>query len=155
MRIEKDFEELLQLLKKHNVKFCIVGSFALAIHARPRYTKDMDILIEPAEANTDNVLKALTEFGFPLGNLSAADFAKPDNIVQLGFEPVRIDVISSIAGVTFDEVWENRYSGTYGDTPVDFIGLDQLIKNKRAAGRPQDLVDVETLLKYKGKGNGV
>ena len=114
----------------------------------------MDILIEPVESNAEHVLKALDEFGFPLDGLSAADFAKPDNIVQLGFEPVRIDVISSIAGVTFYEVWENRYSGTYGKTQVDFIGLDQLIKNKKAAGRTQDLADVEMLLKYKEKGRG-
>jgi len=118
MKVEKDYEELLGLFNRHNVRCCIVGSFALAFHARPRYTKDLDILIEPSSQNAQRILDALNDFGFGSLQLSEQDFMKPGQIIQLGYEPVRIDLITSIEGMDFKEIWNNRSAGQFGETPV-------------------------------------
>ena len=99
MKVEKDYEDLLRLFNKHNVKYCIVGAFAVAFYARPRYTKDMDILIEPSSENARNILNALEDFGFGSLPLSEEDLTEPGQIIQLGYEPVRIDIITSIEGM--------------------------------------------------------
>ncbi len=145
-RIEKDYEELLKLFNKHKVKYCIVGAFAVAFHAVPRYTKDMDLFVEPSVRNSRRILKALTEFGFGTLELSADDFSQDKRIIQLGYEPVRIDIITSIEGCTFDEIWKNKVKGKYGKEDVNFIGLNELIKNKRVLKRKQDKVDIDILL---------
>lgn len=145
MKVQKDYEEFLELLNKNSVKYCVVGSFALALYATPRYTKDMDILIEPEEQNAKAVLRALREFGFDSPDLSAADFLKTDQVVQLGYEPVRIDILTKIPGCTFDEVWRTKYIAKYGKTVSNFAGRDTLIQSKRATGRKQDLADIELL----------
>ena len=146
MRVEKDYEDLLRLLNKHSVRYCIVGAYAVAFHAKPRYTKDMDILIEPTIENGKRVVKALNEFGFQSLELKEEDFSRKGRIIQLGYEPVRVDIITSIEDCSFEEVWKNKAVGTYGEEEVFFIGIDELIKNKKASKRKQDKVDLDILL---------
>ncbi len=153
MKVEKDYEDLLRLFNKHRVKYCIVGAFAVAFYVRPRYTKDIDILIEPSQKNSDKIVKALHDFGFGSLDLRPEDFTKECRIIQLGFEPVRIDIITSLVGCTFHEIWKNRKFGRYGNTKVYFIGIDELIKNKKVSDRKQDKIDLELLLKIKRKSN--
>lgn len=143
--VEKDYEELLRLFNKHKVKYCIVGAFAVVFYAVPRYTKDMDILVEPSVRNGGRILKALGEFGFGILKLSADDLSQENKIIQLGYEPVRVDIITSIDGCTFKQVWENREKGMYGKEKVNFIGLNELIKNKRVLKRKQDKADLDIL----------
>ena len=144
--IEKDYEELLKLFNKHRVKYCIVGAFAVAFYAVPRYTKDMDILVEPSIRNSERILKALTEFGFGTLKLSGDDFSQENRIIQLGYEPIRVDIITSIEGCTFEQVWKNKKKGVYGKENVYFIGLNELIKNKQSLKRKQDKADIDILL---------
>lgn len=147
MKTEKDYEEFLELLNKHSVRYCIIGSYALAFHAKPRYTKDMDILIEASGENAKKLLKALSEFGFGSLDLSVEDFTQAGKIVQLGYEPVRIDIMTSIAGLDFSEVWRNRVQGPYGSQTANFIDRQNLIKSKQISNRTQDKADLELLLK--------
>lgn len=145
MRVEKDFEELLKLFKKHKVRYCVVGAFAVGFHAMPRYTKDIDFFVEPSDENAENILNALKEFGFEGLKLDVKDLSREGMIVQLGYEPVRIDLITSIGGCKFEEAWKNKEKGTYGKSEVFFIGLNELIKSKSATGRSQDKADMEVL----------
>lgn len=144
-KVEKDFEELLQLFNKHGVRYCIVGAFAVAFHARPRYTKDIDILVEPSEENATRVLDALREFGFGSLELNFGDFSKEGKVVQLGFEPVRIDLITSVNGDKFDDIWKRKDRGKLGATPANFIGLADLIRSKMGTGRDHDSGDLDIL----------
>ena len=115
MRLEKDFEELLKLFNKYKVKYCIIGAYAFGFYARPRYTKDLDILVEPDMENAGKIIKALDAFGFKSLNLKKRDFSRPNKIVQLGYEPVRVDIITSIKGCNFEEVWQGKARGIYGN----------------------------------------
>ena len=151
MKVEKDYEELLKLLNKNKAKYCIVGAYAVAFHAKPRYTKDMDIFIEPSKENGKRILKALNEFGFKELDLKEEDFIQKGIVIQLGYEPLRVDIVTSIEGCTFEEVWENKVEGHYGNEKVYFIGLNELIKNKKKSKRKQDKVDLEILLMVKEK----
>ncbi len=146
---QEDFEDLLKLFNKHKVKYCIVGAFAVAFHAISRYTKDLDLYVEANFENGKRILKALQEFGFTITNLNPEEFAKEGLIIQLGYEPVRIDVINKIDGCNFKEVWKEKRKGRLGFTSVHYIGIRQLIQNKRAAGRAQDKADLEILKKVK------
>ncbi len=141
----KDFEELFGFFESHNVKAVIVGAHAVGFHAKPRYTKDLDLLLEPTEENARQVLKALSDFGFGNLGISIADLSIPGRVLQLGQPPNRIDLMTSIDGISFDEVWRGRVAGRYGKENVAYIGRNDLIRNKRAAGRPQDLADVSWL----------
>lgn len=145
MKVEKDYEEFLELLNKNRVKYCIVGSFALAIHSKPRYTKDIDIFIEPSEENGEKLIQVLKEFGFQDINLTKKDFTEEEQVIQLGYEPIRIDILTSLSGCTFEEVWENKVSAGYGKIQVFFIGKRELIKNKKATHRKQDIADLDFL----------
>lgn len=149
MKVERDYEDLLRLFNKHKVKYCIVGAFAVAYYAKPRFTKDMDILISPDAKNAKKAIKALGEFGFQSLDLVADDFTGEGKIIQLGYEPVRIDLMTSIAGCSFGEIWKNKTVGKYGKEKVYFIGLNELIKNKKALRREQDKMDLEILLTAK------
>ena len=142
---ERDFEELLRSLNKHRVRYCVVGAYAVAFHARPRYTKDMDLLVEPTLQNGQKIVAALKAFGFGSVKVTPEDFAQPDRFIQLGYEPVRVDLLTSIPGCTFEQVWKHRVQGRYGKQRAWFIGRDDLIHNKQISGRSQDRVDVETL----------
>ena len=149
MKTEKDYEEFLELLNKHNVRYCVIGAFALAFHARPRYTKDIDILVESTTDNAKRLLIALDEFGFGSLNLTVEDFVTQGNIIQLGYEPVRIDIITSIKGLEFDDIWENRIQGPYGNQTINFIDRQNLIRSKKLSNRVQDQADLELLLSKK------
>ena len=146
MKTEKDYEEFLGLLNKHDVRYCIIGAFALAFHARPRFTKDLDILVEATTDNVKRLLVALGEFGFGSLNLSVEDFITKGNIIQLGYEPVRIDIITSIKGLEFADIWESRIQGSYGKQTVNFIDRQNLIRSKKLSNRAQDKADLELLL---------
>jgi hypothetical protein len=149
MRIEKDFKEFLGSLASKKARFLIVGGFAYAIYAEPRYTKDLDLFIEQSEENADKVLAAIRDFlGETLG-LTRNDLLKPKTFVQLGYPPLRIDLTTHCEGLVFAEAWPRRVSGRYSDIEVFFISLDDLIKNKIATGREQDLVDAKILEKVK------
>ena len=134
--MSKDFEELFACLRRRNVKALIVGGYAVAFHGQPRFTKDIDVFIEASPANADRLLAALSDFGFGALGLTADDFSTPGKIVQLGVAPNRVDLLTVIDGVTFDEAWSGRVAGHYGDQAVDYIGRAELVRNKRASGRP-------------------
>jgi len=145
MEAQADFKELLELFNGHKIEYVIVGAYALAYHGAPRFTGDIDILVKPSIENARRILSALANFGFGSLNLTAEDFHKPDSVIQLGLPPVRIDIITSITGVTWEEADKGKVEGLYGDIPVPFLGREQYIANKRAIGRKKDLADLESL----------
>lgn len=145
MEIQEDFRDLLELFNAHKVEYLVVGAYALAYHGAPRYTGDIDIYVKPDAVNAQRIIAALHEFGFGSVGLTAADFQSPDNVIQLGVPPVRVDIITSITGVSWEEAFSGRVEGKYGDTPVHYIGREQFILNKRALGRKKDLADLEAL----------
>ncbi len=145
MDLESDFKELLGLFNTHRVEYLVVGAYALAYHGVPRYTGDLDILVRPSSENATRVMESLKIFGFGEFGLTDEDFEKPATVVQLGVPPVRIDIITSISGVSWNEAHRERVEGHYGDLPVAFLGREQLIANKRASGRKKDLADLEAL----------
>lgn len=145
MEVQQDFRELLGLLNAREVAYLIVGGYALAYHGAPRYTGDIDIFVKPDSENAARILDALNEFGFGSVGLREADFTLPNKLVQLGYPPVRIDIITSLSGVSWDEAYEKRSRGVYGDIPVWYIGREHYVLNKRASGRKKDLADLEAL----------
>jgi hypothetical protein len=145
MEIQPDFKDLLELFNEHQVDYMIVGAYALAFYGAPRYTGDMDIYIKPDVKNAQLVYQVLVDFGFGSLGLTVSDFSSPDQVIQLGYPPVRIDLITSLTGVSWDEAYSGREKGWYGDTPVYYIGRIQFIQNKRAIGRNKDLADLELL----------
>ena len=145
MRVEKDFKEFIVLLNLNKVKYLVVGGFAFALYAKPRFTKDIDVFVEASEANSKRIIKTLNEFGFGGIGLKEKDFQEHGQIIQLGHPPMRIDIITSASGITFEEAWDNRNEGKYGDTACLFISIDDLIKNKKASARAQDIADVSAL----------
>lgn len=147
MRIERDFKEFIALLNRNKVKYLVVGGFAFSYYAEPRFTRDIDIFIESSVPNSENLLKALADFGFQKTGLTASDFQKPGQVIQLGYSPLRIDLVTSIDGVSFGTAWNNKTRGQYGDEPCFFISRQDLIRNKEASGRAQDLADLEKLKK--------
>ena len=147
MKTEKDYEEFLGLLNRHKVKYCIIGAFAVGFYGYPRYTKDIDILVEATPENAKRIINALSDFDFGKAGLKETDFTEKNNIIQLGYEPVRIDIVTSVTGVSFNDIWKTRKKGRYGNIKVFFIGKTQLIKLKKATGRKLDLLDLEKLKK--------
>jgi len=145
MEVQQDFRDLLALFNAHKVEYIIVGAYALAYHGAPRYTGDMDILVRPDAENAQRILAALDEFGFGSVGLTAKDFTTPDQVVQLGVAPVRVDIVTSITGVSWEEVAAGYAAGTYGDVVVPYLGRKEFILNKRALGRKKDLADLEAL----------
>lgn len=145
MLLNPDFSDLLSALHGANARYLLVGGYAFSFHAEPRATKDFDIWVEPTEENARAVWQALAKFGAPMSELAITDFARPGMVVQIGVPPNRIDLVTSIDGVTFEEAWLGRVVTAYGDVPLTIIGLAELIKNKRSVGRPQDLADVHRL----------
>ena len=140
-----DFEELLAAFNATGVRFVVVGGHALAFHGRPRFTKALDVFVEPTLDNAERVMTSLEAFGFGSVGLTASDFSTPGQIVQLGVPPNRIDLITAIDGVTFDEAWSGRVAGRFGHQQVSYLGRAEFLRNKRAAGRPQDLADIDAL----------
>jgi hypothetical protein len=141
----KDFKDLLRAFNANAVKYLIVGGHALGVHLVPRMTKDLDLFIRSDPENAAAALRALAQFGAPLEGMSPTDFADGTTF-QIGQEPDRIDILQRIDGITFEEAWANRIEGTVdGDVPASVISRDDLIRNKLASGREQDLLDVKKL----------
>ena len=145
MEVQPDFRDLLELLNKHQVEFMLVGGYALAFHGAPRYTGDMDIFVHVSSQNAARIMAALKEFGFGSVGLTAEDFQKDNIVVQLGVPPVRVDIVTSLTGISWEEAYSNRVQGKYGDVFIFYIGRDQFISNKKATGRKKDLADLEAL----------
>ncbi len=145
MDVQPDFKELLALFNAHQIKYVIVGGYALAFYGAPRTTGDIDLFIECSRDNAQKIFEALKDFGFGHIGLSADDFTKPDNVIQLGHPPVRIDIITSISGVSWQEASKAKIKGKYGSIPVFFLSRRLLISNKRAIGRKKDKADLEAL----------
>ena len=139
-----DFKEILSTFNAHDVNYLVVGAHAVMKYAEPRFTKDLDIWVEASEENAQKVYAALAEFGAPLSNLTVADFAN-DGFFQMGEPPVRIDIMMSIDGVDFTNAWPNRLEGDFDGIPAMFIGREDLLVAKNAAGRPQDLLDIASI----------
>jgi hypothetical protein len=144
----RDQIDFVALLAQHEVRALIVGAHALAFHARPRYTKDLDIFVEASAENAAKVVAAIEEFGFAQLGITTGDLTTPGQIIQLGFPPNRIDLMTNITGVTFAEAWEHRAEGKLGDQTVSFIGKTELMRNKSATGRHQDLADLDVLRRF-------
>lgn len=145
-----DFRDLLAELNAHGVEYLVVGAHALASYGLIRATKDLDVWVRPSPANALRVLAALRAFGAPLHDLTADDLSRPGLIFQIGVAPIRIDVITAIDGVTFEEAWPERREARFGDQPAAVLSRRHLILNKRTAGRDQDLVDVRWLEAHPG-----
>jgi len=143
--LNQDFKEFIQSLNDNQVRYLVVGGYAVALHGHPRYTKDLDVWILPSAENVTNLLKALDQFGFSSLGLQAHDFLDPDQIVQLGNPPNRIDLITEVDGVNFENCYVAKVQTVIDDTTINFIDLENLKKNKRASGRLQDLADLENL----------
>ena len=143
--MNRDFVEMLSALSAAGARFLIVGAHALAAYGTPRATGDLDIWIDAAPENAARVLRALTEFGAALFDLTVDDLSKPDTVFQLGLPPCRIDILSSISGVEFNDAWPRRLEVTIAGLPVGVIGRSDFIANKKACGRPKDLMDIDLL----------
>lgn len=140
-----DFVDLLRAFSEADVRFLVVGAYALAHHGRPRATGDLDIWVDATPANAPRVMRALSAFGAPVNQVTVDDFAAPGVVFQMGVPPGRIDVLTDLTGLTFEEAWVARERGVFGERAVDFIGRDAFIRNKRATGRTKDLSDIEGL----------
>ena len=145
MATNPDWKEFVELLNSRKAEYVIVGAIALSWHGYSRYTGDLDVLLRPAAANAHAVLAALAGFGFGSLAISVSDLTSPDRVIQLGHPPARIDLLTSISGVSFDEVWAGRATGEFGGVPASYIGLAELLRNKRSTGRAKDAGDAEEL----------
>jgi hypothetical protein len=143
--LNPDYAEMLSALSAENIEFLIVGAFAVAAHGIPRATGDIDIWVDPDPSNAERVWKALLRFGAPLVNLSPADFTQPNLVFQVGIRPQRIDFMTSISGVEWTEAWPTRLDGKVEGLTLPVLSAEMLVRNKRATGRPQDLVDADRL----------
>ena len=138
-----DFVDLLRAFVAADVRFLIVGAYALALHGRPRATGDLDVWIDATQENAARVMRALSAFGAPLADISIDDFSREGVTYQIGVPPGRIDILTELTGLSFAEAWPDRLRRPFGDLDVDFIGRAAFIRNKRATGRAKDLGDIE------------
>lgn len=143
--LSKDFKEFVALLNENDVKYLVVGGYAVALHGHPRYTNDLDVWIKMSPDNADKVLKVLEKFGLASLKLKPEDFLEKNQIIQLGYPPNRIDLLTALKDVEFDDCYETRVQVTIQNVKINFIDIENLKKNKRATGRLQDLADVEKL----------
>jgi len=141
----RDFKEFIELLNNHGVEYLLVGGYALGIHGYPRYTGDMDIWVKPEQINAEKVMAVLEAFGFGELDLSTDDFTKLGNVIQLGYPPLRIDLLTQPDGVDFHNSYSQRLDVEYGSLTVHVISLEDFKKNKAASGRPKDLEDLRSL----------
>ena len=149
MSLSRDLREFIECLNSNEVEYLIVGALAVSWHGFARYSADVDFLIRPSQANAERVLRALSQFGFGSLDISASDLTISGKVIQLGYEPNRIDVMTSITGVSFGEAWDDRAHGDLDGLPVNFIGRASLLRNKDATGRAKDRIDAEELRKQK------
>lgn len=145
MALNPDFRDLFAAFNEARVRYLLVGGYALAFHSRPRFTRDLDIWIEPDPSNAERAYAALEAFGAPLEKLTSRDLQTSGLVFQIGVAPNRIDVLTGIDGVSFAEAWRDRQQTSYSDQPVPVIGRQHLIANKRSTGRAQDLLDAAEL----------
>lgn len=145
MFINSDFSDLLRLFNRNSVRYLIIGGYAFIQYAEPRFTKDLDLWISTDARNAKAVYKALKEFGAPLTDLSVDDFAEEGYFYQMGVPPIRVDILMGIPGLEFDPAWNNRVEVDFDGLLVKFISKEDLIKAKLSSGRPQDLIDADTL----------
>ena len=143
--LNQDFREFIQLLNDNQVKYLIIGGYAVAVHGHPRYTKYLDIWVEMTSENADKMMTALNQFGFGSLGLSPQDFQTPDQIIQLGYPPNRIDIITTPDGINFETCYNSKIEIVIDDISINFIDLENLKKNEKASGRLQDLADLENL----------
>ncbi|MDP2826714.1 MAG: hypothetical protein Q8O52_29005 [Sulfuritalea sp.] len=143
--LSRDFKEFVALPSSTTIEYLVVGGYAMALHGRPRHTGDLDIWIRRSPENAQRLMVALSEFGFGDVGLSQQDFELPQNVIQLGYPPFRIDLLTDIDGVDFDAAWPNRETTIHDGLTLHFVGLADLKANKRASGRPRDIDDLEQL----------
>jgi hypothetical protein len=147
--MNRDFSDLLAEFSRHGVEHLVIGAHALAAHGHVRATKDLDVWVRATPGNAERVVTALGVFGAPLADVSAADFSRPGITFQIGVAPLRIDICTDVDGVDFSHAWQRRVMVRIGDQQIPVMGVDDLIANKRATGRLQDLADVEALERLK------
>jgi len=143
-----DYRELLSILNAHRVKYLVIGAYAVGIHAQPRATKDLDLLVKADAENAESVFAALAEFGAPLQGMTSADFQEPGPFFRMGREPIGVDILTTIPGVDFDAAWSRRVDAVFDEETglrAPLISREDLLAAKRAAGRQQDLADVEAI----------
>lgn len=145
-KLHADLKKFIELLSSHNVEYIVVGGHAVAFHGHPRFTGDIDFFIRVTEQNARRMIAVLQEFGFGSLAITEHDFLQPNRIIQLGQPPNRIDILTSISGVEFDAAWMRRVEAVMDDQAVSILGWDELLQNKKAAGRPKDLADLQKLL---------
>lgn len=143
--MNRDFAEMLDALSAAGAEFLIVGAHALAAHGRPRATGDLDLWVRPTPENAERVWRALTAFGSPLNEITLADLSTPGVVFQIGLPPARIDILTSLTGLTFEEAWPRRQSFSVEGRALPFLSREDLIRNKTALGRPRDLADIDDL----------
>lgn len=141
--LNQDFLDLLRAFVEGGVRFLVVGAYAMAVHGRPRATGDLDVWIDARPVNAKRAFAGLRRFGAPLHDLEVSDLATPGTVFQIGVVPRRIDILTDISGVTFAQAWPRRVEAIYGDVRFPVIGLEDLLRNKRAAGRAKDRIDVQ------------
>jgi len=149
MTLAQDFEDFVRLLNKHNVEYMVVGGYAMAFHGKPRYTGDLDIWIRISESNAVKLIDVISDFGMGSLGFEKADFLQPGYVSQIGYPPLRIDILNTIDGVTFDEAYQNKLTIEEGDLKIAYIGLDDLLANKLTAGRKRDVDDVKEIKKIR------
>jgi hypothetical protein len=145
MFVNSDFSDLLRIFNDNNVRYLVIGGYALVQYVEPRFTKDLDLWVSTDSANAHAVFGALAEFGAPLNDLTEEDFAEEGYFYQIGVPPVRVDILMGIPGLQFDEAWPRRNEVIFEGLRVNFISRADLITAKRAAGRPQDIIDADLL----------
>ena len=145
LTLPPDWKEFIELLNSNRVRYLVVGGYAVAVHGHPRFTGDIDVFVDISEENAYKIEKTLTAFGFGALGLTAKDFLLPDTIVQLGYPPNRIDLITTVSGITFSEAWSDRIFVEVDSVALPVIGKSALLVNKRASGRPKDVADVDAL----------
>ncbi|WP_207632924.1 hypothetical protein [Foetidibacter luteolus] len=145
INLEEDFLDFIKLCNKYDVRYLLIGGYAVSIHGYPRTTKDMDVCIEMSDENAVKMVKVIDDFGFASLKLTKADFLKEHGITQLGYTPLRIDIINDLDGVSFDKAWENKKVVNMLNIAVNFIGYHELLVVKEKAGRQQDIADVKKL----------
>lgn len=154
MQLPLDYEELLNILNRHKVKYLIVGAYAVVYYTEPRYTKDLDIWIDAETGNAKRVHRALQEFGAPLKDIKEEDFTNTTLVYQIGVEPVRVDIIMGISGINFAAAWKGKHKVLFNGVRINIIGIEELIKSKAKTKRPLDRADIESLqkrLRMKGR----
>ena len=143
--LNRDFKEFIQSFNDNRVRYLVVGAYAVALHGHPRYTKDLDVWIDTSRENAERVVRSLDQFGFGSLGLQADDLMAPNQVIQLGYPPIRIDLLTTLPGVEFSTCYASKVPVALDGVNVDFIDIENLKKNKKAVGRPQDLADLENL----------